>query len=593
MEFIEKYFITFAALLIVAGFALVALYAKRDLILHKRKAISYENYKEYKGYFTFEPNKTLVIVGASYLVLVFIASFLIVRNDILRIYLIAFGAMELLVGSSLALYYFSKSYNKNLTEFDSIYESINNSYINKQKLLDFIKVLKSRQDEIRSDIKKINDNCESLVLNYKGIDGLTEVDKPLSDIIMAQENIANGFDNTMTGIFTKSLIEYLKSGKISSHTYNLFNPITGVELEKICTGIQEEKKRIFSAYIVSVFENTEFKGNRALLHLADVLRANGMFKDAEYTGIILGYISTHEQNREEVVNYLYDKNLITYQVLLDCEEKEFNFMFDRSVNRYLTEKELIEFISIIIKKNNHKLANKYLVFCTKADCESIKTALDIAAASNKTSELFEGYYHLLQLDSGYNDISTRYESIALTLRNYFANDKTSLDNINRIINQESYLENQVSLDAMYNRALADMQPILDKCFKSLLYYFVYGKDYVTQVIEEKVKWLFVEYKKCLNARGLLCLAALLDGLMLISVKDKAKAKTICDNILSYGNICADFDYYPLSANSKNNYVLYGKEIVENLYTGDNLPVLRNVIMHIESKRLMLDTFRTL
>ena len=593
MEFIEKYFIIFAALLIVAGFALVALYAKRDLILHKRKAISYENYEEYKGYFTFEPNKTLVILGASYLALVLIASFLIVRNDILRIYLIAFAAMELLVGSSLALYYFSKSYNKNLTEFDSIYESINNSYINKQRLLDFIKVLKSRRDEIRSDIKKINDNCESLVLNYKGIDGLTEIDKPLSDIIVAQESIANGFDNTMTGIFTKSLIEYLRSGKISSHTYNLFNPITGVELEKICTGIQDEKKRIFSDYIVSVFENAEFKGNQALIRLADVLRANGMFKDEEYTQIILGYISTHEQNREEVVNYLYDKNLITYQVLLDCEEKEFNFMFDRSVNRYLTEKELIEFISIMIKKNNHKLANKYLVFCTKADCESIKTALDIAAASNKTSELFEGYYHLLQLDSGYNDISTRYESIALTLRNYFANDKTSLDNINRIINQESYLENQVSLDAMYNRALADMQPILDKCFKSLLYYFVYGKDYVTQVVEEKVKWLFVEYKKCLNARGLLCLAALLDGLMLITVKDKAKAKTICDNILSSGNICADFDYYPLSANSKNNYVLYGKEIIENLYTGDNLPVLRNVIMHIESKRLMLDTFRTL
>ena len=101
MEFIEKYFIIFAALLIVAGFALVVLYAKRDLILHKRKAISYENYKEYKDYFTFEPNKTLVILGAAYLALVLVASFLIVRNDILRIYLIVFAAMELLVGSSL------------------------------------------------------------------------------------------------------------------------------------------------------------------------------------------------------------------------------------------------------------------------------------------------------------------------------------------------------------------------------------------------------------------------------------------------------------------------------------------------------------
>ena len=81
--------------------------------------------------------------------------------------------------------------------------------------------------------------------------------------------------------------------------------------------------------------------------------------------------------------------------------------------------------------------------------------------------------------------------------------------------------------------------------------------------------------------------------MLINIKEKSKAKTVCDSILSYGNICTDFDYYPLSANSKNNYVLYGKEIVENLYADENLVTLKNVIMHIESKRLMLDTFRRL
>ena len=34
----------------------------------------------------------------------------------------------------------------------------------------------------------------------------------------------------------------------------------------------------------------------------------------------------------------------------------------------------------------------------------------------------------------------------------------------------------------------------------------------------KVKQLFVEYKKSVNIRGLLCLAALLDGLMLINIK---------------------------------------------------------------------------
>ena len=35
----------------------------------------------------------------------------------------------------------------------------------------------------------------------------------------------------------------------------------------------------------------------------------------------------------------------------------------------------------------------------------------------------------------------------------------------------------------------------------------------------------------------------------------------------------------------------GKEILENLYCNDNLPILKNVIMHIESKRLTLDAFK--
>lgn len=40
--------------------------------------------------------------------------------------------------------------------------------------------------------------------------------------------------------------------------------------------------------------------------------------------------------------------MINYSVILECEEKGYNFIYNRSVSRYLTEKELIEFISIII-----------------------------------------------------------------------------------------------------------------------------------------------------------------------------------------------------------------------------------------------------
>ena len=88
MEFIEKYFIIFAVLLVVAGLALIVLYAKRDLILHKRKAITYENYQEYKKYFTFQPDNVLLILGAVYLAVLIVMCFLILRNEVLKIYLI-------------------------------------------------------------------------------------------------------------------------------------------------------------------------------------------------------------------------------------------------------------------------------------------------------------------------------------------------------------------------------------------------------------------------------------------------------------------------------------------------------------------------
>ena len=302
MEFIEKYFIIFAALLVVAGLALIGFYAKRDLILHKRKAITYENYQEYKKYFTFQPDNVLLILGAVYLAVLIVMCFLILRNEVLKIYLIAFGAMAVLVGTSLGLYYTSKRYNKDLSAFDGIYENISNSYINKQKLLEFIKVLKARRDDIRNDVKRINDNCSALIEGYSNLPDLDEVDRPLSDIIAAQESIANSFDNTMTGIFTKSLIDYLKNGSISSHTYNIFNPITGIELEKICTEINESKKLIFSAYLVTAFEGAKFKNNKALVKLAEVLQNNGMFKDEMYTKIILEYIATHETDRGEVAS---------------------------------------------------------------------------------------------------------------------------------------------------------------------------------------------------------------------------------------------------------------------------------------------------
>lgn len=592
MEYIERYFILIAVFLVALGIAIAVSCIKRELALHKRKRISYENYQKYKKYFVFEPSVVPLILGSAYLVLLLVVSFLILRNDVLRIYLAVLGLMCFVVAIGLSLYYTSERYNKDLSEFDSIYESINSSYVNKQKLLELIAVLKNRRDEISKEVQKLDVEFEKLVEDYKGIDGIQDADKPLREVIEAQEAIANGFDNTMIGIFTSSLHDYLKTGTLSSHTYNRFNPITGVEVDKICSEIRAEIKRLFFAFTISVFESSRLRDNHALIKITDVLRSNGLYKD-DYTQIILAYSADHEQNRGDVVNYLYNNALVNYSVLLICEEKKYDFIFDRSLNKYITEKELIEFVALIISKNNYRLANKYVVFCTKADCDGIKNALSIANASNKTADMFDGYYKLLQLDSGYNNVSTRYESIALTLRDYFARNNMSMETLGKVISDETYLENASSLDALYNRALSDIRPVLDKCFDSLLFYFIYGKDCIEQVQEDKVKWLFVEYKKRLNVRGLLCLSALLDGLLLIKIKEKANAKNVCDSILSRGNLCKDFEYYPITQNSNGNYGLYGREIIANLYRRENLPVLKNVIMHVESRRLTLDAFRTI
>ena len=234
MDFIESYFIVFVALLVVAGFILIVFYAKRDILLHKRKAINYENYKEYKIYFSFEPNRLLLIFGALYLSALILLSIFVLQNNVLRIYLIVFILMLLFVGASLALYYMSKKYNRDLSYFDNNYESISNSYLNKQKLLEAINGLNIKRTELQNDIKRIEDTCMNLVAGYSGIIGLPEIVKPLDDIIEAQEGIVNSFDNSMTGLFTKSLIDYLKNGVISKSTYTLFNPMTTIEIENIC-----------------------------------------------------------------------------------------------------------------------------------------------------------------------------------------------------------------------------------------------------------------------------------------------------------------------------------------------------------------------
>ena len=82
MEFVERYFIIFVALVSVAGFVLIGFYAKRDILLHRRKAINYENYKEYKIYFSFEPNRILLIIGASYLAILVLLSIFVLQNNV-------------------------------------------------------------------------------------------------------------------------------------------------------------------------------------------------------------------------------------------------------------------------------------------------------------------------------------------------------------------------------------------------------------------------------------------------------------------------------------------------------------------------------
>lgn len=591
MEFIEDNFKYIALIFLVAGLVLSVYFIIRDFALSKRKAIKYGNYEKYKKFFVFKINKGWVIAGSVFVLLSFLMAYIIYTNNVLRIYSLEFLMLGVLVLLTGIAYVVSIKYNKDLSSFDVYYANVKNSYINKEKIQENTLILKDKLASFKQELTTIHSNTAALVKNYKQLTALNNCLSPINDKIKFQEGLINSFDSTMTTTFDTSLTNYLKNGKLATNNYSMFNPIINTnEIDDLCQRVKTKEKEVYLQFMLHVFEKQEFVDNDAMIKIAQLLVDNGIFDIKKYLNVLLLNAEKNKENANTIVQFLYKNNFVDFDILKDSVEKEYEFMFDRSVNGLLTEKEIVELICFIIKENKIKVANKYLMFCLKSDYEYIKQAIMVEKTKNDTADLFVGYSELLQLDSGYNNLSTRYEDLALNLRDFYynTNNERYLNQISNIINQEEYLENKDLLENLYNHSVLSLEPIINKSFQSLLLYYINGKDLISEINSENVLKLYVELKKRLDVRSLQCLTALVDGLMLTHLTDKDILKRVRDNSTKNIKEHNYFDYYPITINRNSNYSLYGKDILENLKQPDNIEYLKMVVMHIESERLLLD-----
>lgn len=574
------------------GLALVFFNLVREIQLQIRGKISYENYHNFKKYYNFRVEKKILIISGIYVIVSLLLSFLILHNNVLKVYLYLLVSMIILVLISSFLYIDSGRYNRNLQQFDNYHGAIQLSYENKERISDNIDTLKLKELYVKDQIKKIESTFENLFKNYKTNPDINICLEPIKMAIINQQSLLQSFDNKMTKDFTVALNDYLKSGGVSNANNFHFNPYSNVEIDQIITKSLDILKEHFKIYILESFLKGEHKNSDALIEICEYLLKINSFQKS-YVNLVLEYISKEVKEFENVLDYLFNKNLIDYDALIWCNEKNYEWVYNRPINSLLSVNQLVDLVVNIIDSDAINIANRFLILCDKNDFEYIKNALSISKKTNKTSILIARYIELLQLDGGFNRLSIRYESLALVLRYYYSKgDAELLEKIESIISQGTFLENKDLLDNLYNKELLNIEPILVKTFNSLLHYSLYGVNYFNEFSQDKINVIYTEYKKNLNIGGLLCLSALLDGIMLIYVTDNSQLDIIKNNIDSTltNNQLFD-DYYPITANKNGDAKLYGKDIIQNLFEEKYLMELRTILNHIEKDRLALDKIR--
>ena len=574
---------------VIIGLAFSFAYFKRELCLHRRGKINYNNYIKMRNYFNLKISNKYVIAGALEIFFIFVLCFMIMFNESLFSYILLLGATLALNVIGFVSYLTSTKYNRNLKDFDDYYEKVESSYANKDKIQNNLKIIENKYNSVNNEIEKLYKKIGNIVLNFNGLPNLDECFEPLNILKKEQEDILLSFDNEMTGVFTRALIRYLQNGGLSNAQSFIFNNNREVDIDKAVQSISNILKNKYVGFIKDAFINLKHKDVSSLVEMINILISFNMFEE-KYVYNLIDLINSNPSKNRELIKFLFDKKYVNYNFISKCVSDDKDWVFDYPIAKLVTNNELTTLVAEILKKNNVNMTNKLLMLVDKGSTEAIKNGINVASVDNESSLVMGRYIELLELDGGYNSLSNRYENIALSLNNYFISINSKNEKINAIIQNETFYENKRYLDETYNSAIVKLEPLFMKTFKTMLYFSLYGASDFKYFSHHKINAIYVEYKRQLNVIGLLCLSAVLDAIVLANVKDAVAYQLVKKNIdeLSGEEIYEKF--YPITGNKVNNLKLYGKDIIQNLFK-NNKEDLSTLINHIENERLVLDKIR--
>ena len=574
---------------IIYGLFVLIIGFRQEYQLHKRGNICYANYFDYKPYFNRSISPLYLILSgiacAFLITLIALVSF----NVQMRIYTIALGFTLVIVALMIYMHISSIKYNRDLYPFDEFYDVIKSSYANKEKIENNIKVIDEKYQIINKSISSLNERLTNLIKDFVAIPNLEDCLKPLDKIRAEQEAILASFNTNLSEVFDKAIKDYLvNNGTVSASNY-IFNPDKELRIDKVMNEISLAVKEKFKLYVIDSFKNLKHKNSNALIELSNLMYSYDAF-EPEYATVLLKAVINEPNEYLNVVDYMYSKKLIDFDMINLCVNADYEWIFTQKVTPFVTKNEFVNIVVNIIKKNSLKVTNKFLILCEKGDAEYIKNALTIAALSNETSTLMTNYIELLQIDGGFNSLSTRYENIGYALNYYYNVIGTGNVKIKEIIDKENYLAFKDYLDSTYNSVLVNLEPLLMKSFRTMLYYSMYCKDKVALFEMKKIYFIYSEYKRTLNVTGLLCLTSLLDAIMCTYITDKSALDAINMNINDNAKL-KEYDlYYPISNNKGKNLKGYGKDLLTNLIKRKKNE-LTTIVNHIEKERLTFDKIR--
>lgn len=479
---------------------------------------------------------------------------------------------------------------KKLDDFNEYFNLLQEYYDIRNNINDNINNLYLLRKDIIEEAKKYVQEFRRLFPKYSKTISFDQSLKEIDVYIANNTGLINKYDENILELSTLVLNDYLENKPANKQNYSQFSYVDKIDLDALKNNAMEIMSTTLNSFVKEEYYKGGFHNSEELLNICEYMYKHNGF-DNECLFKLINYIASSNNRFESCIDFVFEKSLISYDLLIYCNEHGYDWIYSRSVNSFLNYNQLTQLIVNIIDHNLIKVTNRYLLLCDKNDINYIKNALSVTKEKNETRTLIENYISLLQLDGGFNMLSTRYENLALVLRYYYNHvSGSSNEAIERIIDQEEFYENKDYLDKIYNNELLKMGPLMLKTFKSLLYYSLYCAKTFDSLIDKKIKELYVDYKKTLYVNGLLCLSSLLDALMLINLKDKTQIIDIMENINTNSNLINYDSYYPLTANKSNNYKMYGKDIIDNLIT-NHFPEVSAIINYSEKERLFIDKIR--